>query len=397
MQVFTISPQKLSELIGIVYDSALEDLQWQSLLDELIAMFPFTTISVIGFNGETTSVPYAVAGDKPPDYPEIEAALQIELTQMIANNPHVLDLPLGYISHSKETWRGAFHESSFYQNVVKPMGFDHYFSLKFIGAKDRYAMIAVGLKDELEPQNKIVHDVLTLLSPHIVRAAQLNRTLKLARSATEALTGFLDAIVLPMLVVNANCDLLFSNSAGRRLLDRESLFRTTPQGQLVLNDADNTHALSQQIRGMEKDVCPSGLRVANMGTWVSLCMTPFKPTMIDATRMDRDMIERNRMFAIFVGQHHDDSINTGLLQDIFKLTQRESEICSDLMSARSVPQIAEASGRSEKTIRNQIQMIYEKVEVGSYAELIDAMSVFRIAGSLFDDPGLHPERLVSGS
>lgn len=400
-----LTPEGLSDLIGLVYESALEETQWQSLLDELARFFPFTTLSVIGYNGDHVRIPYAVAGIRPPNYERVEKNLQIEMTKIIEADPGILELPLGHISDSRETWKGAFHQSTFYENVVRPMGFDHYLSLKFTGTRDRYATIALGVRNEWVDETCRMHELLKLLSPHIVRAAQLNRTVKLAQSAQEALTGFLDALVLPMLVVNARCDLLFSNTAGRRLLDRGELLHADSTGRLCCADTANTAVLRRKVLETDRDACPGGIRIADRDTYVSVCMTPFKPSMLGATRMDRDMIDQDRMFALFVGQHHDDAVSSGLLADVFALTPREAEVCRALVMSRTIPDIAEASGRSEKTIRNQVQSIYDKVDVSSHLELIEAMSVFRVVGSLFDsaepttpdleEDGGPPDRITS--
>ena len=79
-----------------------------------------------------------------------------------------------------------------------------------------------------------------------------------------------------------------------------------------------------------------------------------------------------------------------LLRDVFQLTPREAEVCSALVAGKSPAEIADLTGRAEKTIRNQIQSVNEKVGVSSTRALSEALSVFRVVGAMFDtdDPML---------
>ena len=66
------------------------------------------------------------------------------------------------------------------------------------------------------------------------------------------------------------------------------------------------------------------------------------------------------------------------------LNKCEVEVCKAFQGWESVMANAEASGRSPKTMRNQIQMIYEKIRLSSDTELIGSLSVFRTGGTMFD-------------
>ncbi len=71
------------------------------------------------------------------------------------------------------------------------------------------------------------------------------------------------------------------------------------------------------------------------------------------------------------------------------MTNREADVCIALVAGQSPAQIAEAQGRAEKTIRNQIQAVHEKVGVTSTRELAEALSVFRTVGAMFDGNDPH--------
>nr|WP_284438333.1 helix-turn-helix transcriptional regulator [Thalassococcus arenae] len=109
---------------------------------------------------------------------------------------------------------------------------------------------------------------------------------------------------------------------------------------------------------------------------------------------ERDVFDCEQLLAIFAGTHGAFRLNAGLLRDVFQLTDREAEICAAMVTGRSPAQIADRSGRAEKTIRNQIQSVYDKIGVNSNRELAEALSVFRTVGAMFDsdDPYLFRPR-----
>jgi DNA-binding CsgD family transcriptional regulator len=120
---------------------------------------------------------------------------------------------------------------------------------------------------------------------------------------------------------------------------------------------------------------------------IALCIAPFHPAMTRGTPTDRDLYDRQSLFAVFLGAPAGATVSTELLRNVFDLTPREAEICSALVSGQSPQQIAETTGRAEKTIRNQIQAVHDKVGVTSNRALGEAMSVFQTVGAMFNaDP-----------
>ena len=73
-----------------------------------------------------------------------------------------------------------------------------------------------------------------------------------------------------------------------------------------------------------------------------------------------------------------------LLQAAFGLTQREAEVCRGLLTGSKPSDLAREMDRAEKTIRNQIQAVHQKVGVNSTRDLTEMLSVFRSVGAMYD-------------
>ncbi len=386
MAKLSFSPEELSELIGIVYDSAFDDVQWKSLLTRISQMFPGVGAVAWGYEGDTMLPEYVSASQNTLFPMPFEFNLRNEVGETIADA--VKRTPNGYVVRTNLYFpENQILSSRLYNDFLKPSGFRNSLHLKVDHNGERGAFLGFPIPEDPELETKLfepLFDVLKLVAPHAVRASQLARALTLAKRTTEVFSGFFDGIILPMLVTDVKGKYLFGNKAGRLLLNRGNPFRLTRDGFLNLNNSYDTADLYHRLAQTSRDLVQGGMRLETDETPLMLAISPFCPSMRDASAIDRHLLDDERMFAVFVGQSAQDAVNTALLEDVFDLSAREAEVCKSLLMGRSVATIAESSQRSPKTVRNQIQMIYEKVGVSSNAELLDRLSVFRTVGTMFE-------------
>ncbi len=399
MKPVEISHEQLSGLIGLIYESALEDPQWQRFLDRMVQVFPGTGAMLFGHEGERVFPSYVHTGKLPNVLRTVGFEVDFLNVQNIGGLSSMLLSPNGFVGRSKRYVDPASYErSNFYRTLMRPYGYHHFMNLKLDARNDRSAQMTFVIPADPAIEAAIhdpLFETLKLLAPHAVRALKMARALSMARNALSVMGGFLDTIVLPLVVVTGRAEVVFANAAGRRLLAREVPMRVAGDGRVAMQDAQDGRALAAKLREMEGQPVASGLRVEGEDGPLSLCLTPFRPSLSDVSPLDRDLLQEERLFAIFVGQQGEDAINLGLLQDVYDLTAREAEVCAALLSGQSPAQIADASGRALKTVRNQIQAVHEKVGVTSVAELSEALSVFRTVGAVFDG-GAGPPQLTGG-
>lgn len=395
-----LSHEELSDLIGLIYESAFEDPQWKRFLGRMSQHFPGTGAFVFVHEGENILPTYAETGKfsgllKTTGY-NVDFSNKDNLPALSGS----LSASNGFVARSmKDVDEESYVASEFYQRICKPFGYHHFLSLKLDSHKDRGAymnfVISSDPKIETATHDELF-DTLKLLAPHAVRALQMSRSFTMARNALSVMGGFLDTLILPMAVITGRREFVFANASGRRLLARNAPLKLTGAGRLMMADALDEDALVARLRKMEDQPVANGMQISSETGPMSLCITPFRPSPSDINQLDRDLLKEERLFAIFVGQQSDDAINETLLQDTFELTLREAEVCSALLAGRTPTQIAETSGRSLKTVRNQVQAIHDKVGVETNAALMEALSVFRTVGSVIEgsDTGLTNQTLT---
>lgn len=393
MKPVVISHEELSGLIGLIYESALEDPQWKRFLDRMAELFPGTGAMLFGHEGERVFPSYVHSGKLPEILRTDGFEVDFLHIQKIGGLSAMLLSPNGFVGRSKKYVEPRSYErSNFYKTLMQPYGYHHFMNLKLDARNDRSAQIAFVIPADPVVE-AAVHDplfeTLRLLAPHAVRALKMARALTMARNALSVMGGFLDTIVLPMVVMTSKAEFVFANAAGRRLLAREAPMQVAGDGRVEMRDAQDARAFAAKLREMEGQPVASGMRIEGDDGQFSLCLTPFRPALSDVNPLDRDLLQEERLFAVFISQCGGDAINLSLLRDVFGLTAREAEVCGALVAGQSPAQIADASDRSLKTVRNQIQAVYEKVGVTSQAELSEALSVFRTVGAVFDGDDLQ--------
>ncbi len=393
----TIDTQELSELIGLVYDSALEKNQWQSLITHVTNLFPGFFGWTSSFHNEYWLGMYTADGfndllldrwdRERTDEDRVFTEMPDELNDMRRVQRTRQKPVLGGILKSREVFTDEeLHSFNFYQQKMKPMGIGHWVGLAFAVSGPRYATIAFAEIDAMPVEKDYdgIHALLELLSPHVVRAMRISRALHLAKQSADAFRGFLDVVALPLVVCDAEGVMQFGNEAGQRMIARGSMLTTGKDGRIALRETHETDWLYRCFRDLEANKHPTGLRLDDEAGPISLCVAPFHPRMSEKVQADRDLFENRTLFAIFAGTQGEIAVNPGLLQDVFGLTEREAEVCSLVVTGKPPAVIAEITGRAEKTIRNQVQAVLEKVGVSSTGALSEALSVFRVVGAMYD-------------
>ena len=399
MKPVEISHEELSGLIGLIYESAFKTPQWKRFLDRMAQLFPGIGAMLFGHEGERVFPSYVHSGKLPDILRTTGFEVDFLNVQNIGGLSATLLAPNGFVGRSKKYIDTAsYKRSNFYRVLMRPYGYHHFMNLKLDARNDRSAQITFVIPADPAIEAAIhdpLFETLRLLAPHAVSALKMARALSMARNALSVMGGFLDTIVLPMVVVTAKAEFVFANAAGRRLLARAAPLRVTEAGRVEMRADHDSHDFAAKLRGMEAQPVAGGFRIEGDDGPLSLCLTPFRPSFSDVNPLDRDLLQEERLFAVFIGQRGNDAINLGLLQDVFELTAREAEVCGALLAGQSPAQIADASGRALKTVRNQIQAVHDKVGVTSVAELSEALAVFRTVGAVFDGAA-QPSQLTGG-
>ena len=303
--------EEASELIGLVYDSALEKSQWQSLVGRMFSLCPGHVAAVTTFEDEewkSSHVPSLPDGEHGEQILDVmNAAEEGRLEQppdlhevMFRRQP----LKLGTLYSTRKLFaEEEFRNFAAYKTTMAPIGAGHYAGIHFAISEGRRAalMIVENDNDPTEKDHARICGILELLSPHMVRAARFARALSLAKQMAETYTGFIDAIAIPLIVVSRDGQIQFANGLGQKLLDAGHVVELASTGRVSLPSKADTETLYSMIKGLADSDGPTSLQVELEDNLVALCVCPFRPALSEVSGVDRNMLVDSQLYALFIG------------------------------------------------------------------------------------------------
>lgn len=394
MQKDFLNLDQASALIGLVYDAALEKTQWQSLTQRLGELCAGHVAAVVTFedahwiSSHVPTLPDTEQGERIQKLTDDVHAGEVRQPDDLNNalfSRQPLALGALYATHSIFT-DDEFRNFEGYKATMAPIGAGHWTGVHFSITEGRRAAIML-VENDFDPTPKdreLCQYLITLIGPHMIRAARFARALSMARDAAETYSGFIDAIALPMIVIAKDGQLQMANTLGQRVLDAGQILQSNAFGKVVLANAPATTALANTLALAEEDSGPHAFQIDAEDATIAVCVCPYRPALAFASDVDRRLFDGQHLFAVLVGARPTGSISLKLMQDAFGLTEREAVVCRGLLSGLKPTELAEAMSRSEKTIRNQIQAVHQKVGVNSTRDLTDALSVFRTVGAMYE-------------
>lgn len=389
-----LSVTEASNLIGLVYEASLEKNQWSSLVGQLFALCPGHVAAVVTFEDArwvSSHVPTLPGGEHGAQISDLMEDVEAgEVAQPDDLNDTLFrrqPLALGTLYST----RRVFSEEEFrgfegYKKTMEPIGAGHWTGVHFSITGGRRAAIMVVENDFDETPKDIarVEEIITLIAPHMIRANTFARALNMAKDAAETYSSFIDAIALPMVIMTRDGQVQMANTLGQRVLDAGELIRVdAATSRVALPHASDTAKLHDAIAAAQDDSGPHAFQAEASDTNIAMCVCPYRPALAFASDIDRKLFEGQQLFAVFIGAKPSGDVSLRLMQDAFGLTQREAEVCRGLLGGKKPSELAADMERSEKTIRNHIQSVHEKVGVTSTRDLTDALSVFRSVGAMF--------------
>ena len=263
--VTTLTPERLSDLIGTVYDSALSDRQWKAFMKAVCAAFPGCAITSMASDGGDRAWQYEYAGASATEIAFVQDRLTTENDVQRIGYAQFLALPPGFVVRSRKYMGDeTFHATTLYRNVLRPMGFGQYTQMKLGAVEERFIYLFASFR-ETEPDRERLYDalfrLLTLLAPHILRASRIARAMRMSREASRLLAGSLETIILPMAVLDADRALIFANAAGQRMIDRGGVLACDAAGRVVLPTPEDTRDLVAWLREIDASGRPGGMQI----------------------------------------------------------------------------------------------------------------------------------------
>ncbi len=367
--------EKLSELIGEVYDAALDAALWNDVIGKAGRFVGGAAASIfykspIAGKGDA----YYVAGID-PHYQQIYFQQYVNLDPTTTGQ-YLADIGQPIAIADLMSY-DEFLETRFYREWVRPQGLVDFVSAALDKSLATAALFGVfrferdGIVDD-ETRRRM-----RLVAPHIRRAVLVGRLIDLKSAEAATFSDTLDSLSAGICFVDALGRIVHANVTCQAMLDAGE-YLTTIGGRLAARD-------SMVDQGLKELFAAAGAGDAAVGTQgIALTLTApdggrgvvhVLPLTSGARRLTGRAYAATA--AVFIRKVALETPSPPeIIARTYKLTPTELRVLLGIVDVGGVPEVAARLGVSETTIKTHLSRLFVKTGSGRQADLVKVVAGF---------------------
>lgn len=363
-----IDAAKLSCLIGLIYDSAIDPERWPIAVEAI-------RLELGGANAtlDLIDIPNArslrrVSVNIPPMLAQSYSAYVSDMIGMWGGVERMLATPFDRpISLARMVPDRANREDNRYHEEWKtPQGTDDTLVTWLARDAATVGVLGFGRLGSAGPFGDREFQLATLLIPHLQRAAAINRLLDVAARERSTFAALIDTLSVPIVLVDAALRIVHANAAAAAVFERGEPLRRR-DGVLRAATAATSNALSSAVAQIAMASGGSDCRGFDIpiqtrdGPVGALHIVPLSSEATGSTAIAAVFLARSAAPV---------ATPTDLIAALFGLTPTESAVFEHVAGGCDVPSAADRLGVAQSTVRTHLLRIYDKTGVRRQAELV---------------------------
>jgi DNA-binding CsgD family transcriptional regulator/PAS domain-containing protein len=366
-----LEPQRLSNLIGAIYDCTIDPDRWPDTMREICAEIECQESAIALADLEHSRHQVFRTWNRNPLWPPRHIEFADDIARYYKSVPALqarsIDEPLVSLRDvPTEVWT----QSRFYLEWMKPQGFCDSIQILVLREPLRVGIFNAIRSERVGPVGDREIAILRLLAPHIRRSVTIGDVMDLKKIEVQALGAALDNLAAGVIVVAENNRILHANAAARAMFAAGYPIRAI-HGRLSAPDANASFELSRAIDFARRN--EAGIGATGIG--VALNKPGGKPAVAHVLPLARGDIRTRLMpqatAAIFVA-HGDGGppANIAAVAQSFGLTPAETRFLDQLLRGGTLANAASAIGIAETTAKTHLSRIFAKTGVSRQADLV---------------------------
>jgi DNA-binding CsgD family transcriptional regulator/PAS domain-containing protein len=368
--------ERLSSLIGGIYDAALDPGLWPVVLRKASAFVNGSAAALFAKDATSkTGVVYYDDGGVDPHYTQLYFEKYVKLDPSTTGH-FFAEVEQPYATADIMPYE-EFLDTRFYKEWAQPQGLVDFISAVLDKSVTSAAMFGVFRAKRHGVADEPARRAMRLIVPHIRRAVLVSRTIELKSAAADTFAAVLDGLSAGMFLVDAEGRIVHANASGHALLAEGGFLRAV-SGRLAPRNADADQALKAAFTA-------SGVGDDALGiTAISVPLTAEDGARYVAHVLPLTSGARSRTgsafkaaAAVFV---HRASLDTKAPPEIIakthKLTPTELRVLLAIVQVGGVPEVAESLGVAESTIKTHVKRLYRKTDTNRHADLVKLVAFY---------------------
>lgn len=363
------SPQTLSNLIGSIYDCALDPARWeQTLVDLKEALHCENAILHLNDVRQGRILVSKIVGIEPywverimGHSEEINARLVEDLASWPSlDQPHVVSrhLPPAYVEASpyiRECW--------------KPQGIVDVMTYFLMHSPARFSGLALGRHERHGIIGEREIELGGLLLPHIRRAVTISNVLDASTIERARMAEALDALRCGVVLTDARGAIVHANRAAEHMLRNGA----PVQGAGGILQA-KTRPAADELRAAIRLAARDETGIGKTGLAIRLTGPDVPPMFAHVLPMNggdlRTRIEPAAVAAVFIGAPLDAQDGAEMMAATYHLTPAETRLLASLLAGHTLAETGAALDIAESTAKTHLNHIFAKTGVARQADLV---------------------------
>ena len=368
--------ERVSTLIGDIYDTALDPALWVPVLGKVRQFIGGWAIALSWKDAVSKRGGcYFTEGEQDPSYRQVYFDKYIKLdpftmTQFVVDVEEPKSF-LDVLPYPELIQTRIYKEWAQPQGVVDALMCLIDRSVTSVGFMVVFRSERDGFVDDATRQRA------RLIIPHLRRATLIGKVVDLQKAEAASFADTLDGIDAGMFLVDAAGRLVHANAAGHAMLSEMDVLRAAG-GRLVLNDTQADQALADTF-AMAGDgdaaIGVKGVAVPIVALDGERYVAHVLPLMSGARRQAGKSYRATA--ALFV---HKAALETPsppqAIAAAYKLTAMELRVLLAVVEVGGVPEVAEALGVAESTVKTHLGRVFAKTNSSRQADLVKLVAGF---------------------
>lgn len=361
----------VTDLIGSLYDAAIQPKLWGGAFDRLQAHFGWSSGGIhIHSPGQVgTDISYSVNIDASVLRLYVERYLAVSpVTRYLADKQPGAVCAINFVQRESDWTKGEF-----FHEFVRRLNDAYYYGGALL-ATDEGRMVKLSFQRRKKDGPFTSRELreLALLGPHFERALQISRQLVQGQERQAALTSLLDNLEFAVFLLDRTGRVVLRNRRSEDVLS-EGFDLRLREGRLSLAGAAENERLSRLILESIRAAIGLGvqaggaLSVPEIGPERRLCLLV---TPLASASGQWDFLEERICAGVFVSAPSARrTLGHQVLMTWFGLTPAEARVAERLANGERPEEIADDLQVSRETVKVQTRSIYEKIGVHRQAQL----------------------------
>jgi len=367
---------RLSAVIGNLYDAALDPALWGVVLGEARDFVGGSAAAIFAKDAAATKLTvFHHDGNLDPHFTRVYCERYMALDP--ANTAHFFSevgepmSTVDYIDYAE------FLETRLYKEWVRPQGLVDFVSVAIEKSMTSAALFGVFRHERDGIIDANAKHRMRLLAPHVRRAVLIGKAIDLKAAQSASLADALDGLSAAMFLVQANGRIVHANAAAHAML-AASGFLYAANARLTVRDVKMHHALMDVLADAGNGDGAVGARGVALplatrdgGAYLAHVL----PLTSGARRQAASAYAA--VAAVFVRKAELELPSTPeIIARHYRLTPSELRVLLAVIEVGGVPEVAEALGIADTTVKTHLGSVYGKTGTARQADLVKLVAGF---------------------